>query len=106
MDRDLGGLGRSSLSSFALEMIQDASDDRRLGNEGDDFHLFSASTTGQRVDLVDTVDELGPSLTQSTSSRENIVLFFRYCQVGATHPNIVWPNCRLDGYILWSVLST
>ena len=84
VDGDLGGLGRSSRSSFALEMIQDASDDRRLGNEGDDFHLFSASTTGQRVDLVDTVDELGPSLTQSTSSRENIVLFFLLLFHGVT----------------------
>ena len=84
VDGDLGGLGRSSRSSFALEMIQDASDDRRLRNEGDDFHLFSASTTGQRVDLVDTVDELGPSLTQSTSSRENIVLFFLLLFHGVT----------------------
>ena len=36
------------------------------------------------VDLVDTVDELGPSLTQSTSSRENIVLFFLLLFHGVT----------------------
>jgi hypothetical protein len=36
-----------------------------------DQRFFSAPRTGQRVDLVDTVNKLGPSLAQSASLREN-----------------------------------
>ena len=55
------------------EMVQDASDDGGVDNEGKELHFFPASRTGQRVDLVDTVNELGPSFAQSASLRGSIL---------------------------------
>lgn len=45
-------------------MPQDALDDlalRRL-NKGDNFHLAATVRTGQRIELVDPLDEHGPGL--------------------------------------------
>jgi hypothetical protein len=71
VDGEFGRFGRSSRWGFVLEMVQDASDDGRGNDEGEELHFFAASRTGQRVDLVDTVNKLGPSLAQSASLREN-----------------------------------
>ena len=45
-------------------------------DESEELHFFPASTTGQRIDLVDTVNELGPSFAQSTFSRGLIIVLF------------------------------
>jgi len=67
---ELGAKWRSSgLRSFVVEMVQDSTDDARLGDEGEDLHLGPALATGQGVDLVVAVDELGPSSGQSAWGR-------------------------------------
>ena len=62
------------MRSFVVEMVQDPTDDAGLGDEGEDLHLGPAARTGQRVDLVDTVDELGPSLGQRGSRRGRLLI--------------------------------
>jgi hypothetical protein len=76
-DGEFGRLGRSSRRGFVREMVQDASDDGGVDHEGEELHFFPASRTGQRVDLVDTVNELGPSLAQSASLRGRFLDAFR-----------------------------
>ena len=79
-DVELGRFGRSSWSSLLVEVVQDSADDRRLGDESENFHLGGTSTTGQRVHFVDTVNEFDPSLAQSASWRRSfiaLVLVFR-----------------------------
>ena len=58
------GFGRGLVS-----MIEDGSDGTGFGNESEDLHLCTASVAGQRVDLVDAVDELGPSFVENASRR-------------------------------------
>ena len=58
-------------------MVQDATDEGGLDDEGEDLHLFPAPPTGQRVDLVDTVNELGPSLSQNAWTRGSLCHLFR-----------------------------
>ena len=41
-----------------------------LGDEGKNLHLPTAVRTGQRVHVVDPVNELGPSFAQSAAGRE------------------------------------
>ena len=52
-----------------VSMIEDRPDRSRLGDESEDFHLATALVAGQRVDLVDAVDELGPSFVGVASCR-------------------------------------
>src|SRR3990172_8542227 len=80
-DVELGRFGRSSWSSLLVEVVQDSANDRGLGDEGENFHLFPASTTGQRVDLVDTEDKLGPSLFESASQRGRFILCLPFRRV-------------------------
>ena len=56
---------RSRSGKFLIEVSQDFSNDGGLGDEGEDLHGSAAPGTGQRVDLVDAEDKLGPPLTQS-----------------------------------------
>ena len=58
---------RSSGSSLPVEMVQDATDDGGVGNEGKDLHFLPTPRAGQRVDFVDPVDELGPSSAENAS---------------------------------------
>jgi len=51
------------------EMVEDFSDDQGLGDESQELHRGIASGTGERVDLVNTVDELGPPLGKSAPER-------------------------------------
>ena len=52
---ELGAKWRSSgLRSFVVEMVQDSTDDARLGDEGEDLH-HSPHLAGQGVYLVDAV---------------------------------------------------
>ena len=53
-------------------MVEECSDRSGVGDEGDDFHLATASSTGQGVDFVDTVDELGPSFVSGASGRSRL----------------------------------
>lgn len=76
-DGEYGGFGRSSRWGFALEVVQDASDDGGVDHEGEELHFSPASRTGQRVDLVDTVNELGPSLAPSASFLGSFLDAFR-----------------------------
>ncbi|HSF18897.1 MAG TPA: hypothetical protein VLK65_25455 [Vicinamibacteria bacterium] len=73
---EFGRLGRSSWSSFPLEVVQDVLDEGRVDDESEEFHFFTASTTGQRIDLVATVNKLGPSFAQSPSSRGLVIALF------------------------------
>ncbi len=43
------------------EVVQDAADQTRLGDEGDHAHQASAAGIDERIDLVDPSDELGPA---------------------------------------------
>lgn len=53
-------------------MFEDSSDDARLGDESEDLHLAAASVAEQRVDVVDAVDELGPSFVGGASRRSRL----------------------------------
>ncbi len=53
----------------SVGVFEDLSNDGRLGDEGDDLHFFAATPAGQRVELEDAVDELGPSFSKSASRR-------------------------------------
>ena len=53
-------------------MIEDGSDHAGVGDERDNFHLAAALDAGQGVDLVDTVDELGPSFVGGASRRSGL----------------------------------
>ena len=43
-------------------MIENAVDDRWLGDERDYAHLFTAAGTGERIDLEDASQQLGPTV--------------------------------------------
>jgi hypothetical protein len=61
--------GRSpgrSVGTLRVAVVEDLSNDFLFSDESEDFHLGAASVAGQRVDLVDSVDELSPSLVRST----------------------------------------
>ncbi len=59
----VAGRWRGSWSrAFVFAVAQDFSDGGGLGDESEDLHLGSAVRTGQRVDIIDAVDELGPAL--------------------------------------------
>jgi len=61
--------------SGLVSVVEDPFYDFVLGDESEDFHLGAASVAGQRVDLVDTVDELSPSFVCGTSvSRFGLLL--------------------------------
>jgi hypothetical protein len=57
---------------------EDFSDDRGLVDESQELHRGIASGTGERVDLVNTVNELGPPLGKSAPGR--CVLGFVGCR--------------------------
>jgi len=46
----------------ALEMLQDPTDNRRLGDEGDQTNLGTAAGTEQRIDFIDSTLPIRPSL--------------------------------------------
>ncbi len=57
-------LGRSSLSrGLVFAVSQNTTNDCGLSDEGDDLHLSPALPAGQRVDLVDFINKLGPSFS-------------------------------------------
>ncbi len=67
-------LGRSSLSGgFVFAVSQNTTNDRGLGDEGDDLHLFPTLPAGQGVDLVDFVNKLGPSFSQRAPLRRRFI---------------------------------
>jgi hypothetical protein len=47
-------------------VIEDLADEFRVDDEGENFHPGPAAGTIERVDLVDPVDELGPSSVHGT----------------------------------------
>jgi hypothetical protein len=60
--------GRSpgrSVGTLRVAVVEDFSNDFLFRDESEDFHFGAASRAGQGVDLVDTVDELSPSLVRS-----------------------------------------
>ncbi len=62
-------VGRSSLSrGVVLPVRQNPTDGGGLSDESDDFHLGAASA-GQRVDVIDFVDELRPSFAHRAFRR-------------------------------------
>ena len=62
-------VGRSSLSrGVVVPVRQNPTDGDGLSDESDDFHLGSASA-GQRVDVIDFVDELRPSFSHGAFRR-------------------------------------
>ena len=69
-------VGRSSLlRGVVLAVRQNPTDGGRLSDESDDFHLGAASA-GQRVDVIDFVDELRPSLAHRAFRRGRFSLLF------------------------------
>ena len=62
------GLSRVRWNSWAnsgFEVVEDLADDIGFDNESENFHPCAAAGAGQRVDLVDAVDELSPPFAQS-----------------------------------------
>ncbi len=69
-------VGRSSLSrGVVVPVRQNPTDGAGLGDEGDDFHLCAASA-GQRVDVIDFVDELRPSFAHRAFRRGRLAFPF------------------------------
>ena len=67
---------RSSLSrGVVLPVRQNPSDGGGLSDESDDFHLGAASA-GQRVDVIDFVDELRPSFAHRAFRRARLAFSF------------------------------
>ena len=93
------GLWRRSLSGkFLIEVSQDLADDGRLVDESDDAHLGATLPTGQRVDLVDPVDELGPAFSKSASGRGRLVLHISFATRASTAahcPNAIGVGSRI-----------
>ena len=58
-----------------LAVRQNPTDGGGLSDESDDFHLGAASA-GQRVDVIDFVDELRPSLAHRAFRRGRFSLLF------------------------------
>ena len=61
-------------------MVEDPSSDFVVGDESGNFHVGTASVADQRVDFVDSVNELSPSFVRGTSngrgSRFDFALLF------------------------------
>ncbi len=51
-----------AMAGLLVAVAYDFLDGSRLGDEGKNLHLPTAVRTGQRVDIIDSVDELGPAL--------------------------------------------
>jgi hypothetical protein len=70
-----------------VSVVEDPFYDFVLGDESEDFHLGTASFADQRVDLVDTVDELSPSFVRSASSgsRRWLLLVTNGVMVASSH---------------------
>ena len=68
-------------------MVEDGSDHAGVGDEREDFHVGAALVAGQRVDVVDAVDELGPSFVGGASRRSRIVFV-----VGTNLLSVVLPD--------------
>ena len=62
-------------------------DGSRLGDEGKNLHLPTAVRTGQRVDIINPVNELGPSFAQSAAGRSGLARLSRWLAVseGGAH---------------------
>ncbi len=58
-----------------MPVRQNPTDGGGLGDEGDDFHLC-ATLAGQRVDVIDFVDELRPSFSHRAFRKGRIVVPF------------------------------
>ena len=68
------GLRRSSgFGGNCVSVVKDFLYGVVLGDESEDFHLATASGAGQRVDLVDAIDELSPSFVPSSPKRMGLV---------------------------------
>ena len=52
-----------------ISMVEDRSDDAGVGDEGEGLHLAAALVGGQGVELVNAIDELGPSFVGGSSRR-------------------------------------
>ncbi len=54
--------GSSGFGRVFVPVVEDFLDGVVVGDESDDLHLGAALGTGQGVDFIDAVDELGPAL--------------------------------------------
>jgi hypothetical protein len=75
-------------------MVQDASDEGTLGNEREELHFFLATRTGQRVDLEDTVNELGPSPAEGALFLEEL---HRASRPPSSQGTMTLPECLTEG---------
>jgi hypothetical protein len=68
-------------------MVEDRSDGSGVGDEGKNFHFTTALRTGQRVDLVDAVNEFGPSFVGGSARRNRFVFVVgaNLVSVGSSH---------------------
>ncbi len=64
-----------------LPLRQNPTDGGGLGNESDDFHL-GAALAGQRVDVIDFVDELCPSFAHRAFGRGRLAFPFSLVLLG------------------------
>ena len=67
VSKDRGSARRSSGASSLVEVVEDFANDFGVDDEGENFHPCPAPGAIQRIELVDTVDELGPSSAQRTA---------------------------------------
>lgn len=57
----------------ALQVPQDLVDDLVVDDEGDDPHPAAAAGADERVDLVDTLDQLGPPAAEGALVRRGVI---------------------------------
>jgi hypothetical protein len=77
---------RSSWASFRFEVVEDLSDEFGVDDECENFHPCPASGAGQRVDLVDAIDERGPSSARPTAGSCLVGVPLRLGQGGILRP--------------------
>jgi hypothetical protein len=70
-------------------MIEDVSDDGGLGDESEYLHLATASIAGQRVDLVNAIDELGPSFVGGAAGRSRLLFIVRANRFSGVLPDAI-----------------
>ena len=70
-------------------MIEDGSDDGGLGDESEYLHLATASIAGQRVDLVNAIDELGPSFVGGAAGRSRLLFIVRANRFSGVLPDAI-----------------
>ena len=89
--------GSSGFGRVFVPVVEDFLDGVVLGDESDDLHLGAALGTGQGVDFIDAVDELGPSFVGGAWRRSRGCLRHRDESVAGRFVECDWRKRRRSG---------